>query len=168
MKQFVLGGGNRTPVNINNGVYTFKIREIYKNVSGEREGEMRADGRTNGNGQTETDGRIMPTAILATSSPPPRPRLANNKTINNNESNEGNEGLKHGNESESRDITEREETEQPVERESYESVNTNKIIKSPITPTQEEMERHRQCGHCPFRSWCADCVKGRATVTPHM
>ena len=37
---------------------------------------------------------------------------------------------------------------------------------SPATPSRQEVAEHR-IDHWPFRSWCADCVAGKATADHH-
>ena len=36
----------------------------------------------------------------------------------------------------------------------------------PVTPTLEEVRQHRLT-HCPFRSWCPHCVRGKGREDPH-
>jgi hypothetical protein len=36
----------------------------------------------------------------------------------------------------------------------------------PGRPSQLEVEEH-EVDHCPFRSWCEECVKGRGAGEPH-
>ena len=39
-------------------------------------------------------------------------------------------------------------------------------LPDPGQPTQSQIEEHR-IDHLPYRSWCAECVSGRATGEPH-
>ena len=41
-----------------------------------------------------------------------------------------------------------------------------KQIKDPGQPTQEEVDEH-ELTHCPFKSWCSHCVRGKAAEDPH-
>ena len=44
----------------------------------------------------------------------------------------------------------------------------NPVIATPecYAPTREEWERHKLT-HVPFRSWCKQCVEGKAVNNPH-
>ena len=42
-----------------------------------------------------------------------------------------------------------------------------RIAIDPGAPTAEEIEEHRAAGHCPYRSWCEWCVKGRGVGEQH-
>ena len=46
-------------------------------------------------------------------------------------------------------------------------IQTPNIIPDPGNPTKEEIEKHRVSGHLPFRSWCKECVCGKAPGQPH-
>ena len=35
------------------------------------------------------------------------------------------------------------------------------------TPSEEMIRRHRAAGHCPYRAWCAECVKGACNLPAH-
>ena len=41
-----------------------------------------------------------------------------------------------------------------------------RVMPSPSTPTKTELEEHRAT-HLPYRSWCPDCVAGKAKSHPH-
>ena len=41
-----------------------------------------------------------------------------------------------------------------------------KVRRDPARPSAEE-RAHHDAIHLPFRSWCPDCVKGRADSNPH-
>ena len=41
------------------------------------------------------------------------------------------------------------------------------ILPDPGQPTQKQLEDHR-VDHLPFRSWCPECVAGRATGEQHI
>ena len=41
-----------------------------------------------------------------------------------------------------------------------------RILPDPGQPTQKQLEDHR-IDHLPFRSWCPECVAGRATGEQH-
>ena len=41
-----------------------------------------------------------------------------------------------------------------------------KVRRDPARPSAEE-RAHHDATHLPFRSWCPDCVKGRADSNPH-
>ena len=41
-----------------------------------------------------------------------------------------------------------------------------RILPDPGQPTQKQLEDHR-VDHLPFRSWCPECVAGRATGEQH-
>ena len=34
-------------------------------------------------------------------------------------------------------------------------------------PSKEMMRRHRAAGHCPYRPWCEDCVRGACNAPAH-
>ena len=34
-------------------------------------------------------------------------------------------------------------------------------------PSMEMVRKHRKAGHCPYRPWCAQCVKGAANAPGH-
>ena len=34
-------------------------------------------------------------------------------------------------------------------------------------PSKEMVRRHRAAGHCPYRSWCEDCVRGACNAPTH-
>ena len=34
-------------------------------------------------------------------------------------------------------------------------------------PSKEMVRRHRAAGHCPYRSWCEDCVRGACNAPAH-
>ena len=34
-------------------------------------------------------------------------------------------------------------------------------------PSMEMIRKHRKAGHCPYRPWCAHCVKGAANAPGH-
>ena len=36
-----------------------------------------------------------------------------------------------------------------------------RAARTPITPSQKQIEEHRR-NHCPYRSWCALCLRGQA------
>ena len=38
--------------------------------------------------------------------------------------------------------------------------------RAPNEPTNDEIQKHRLT-HTPYRSWCPECVKGRAKMSPH-
>ena len=40
-----------------------------------------------------------------------------------------------------------------------------KVIVDPGQPTQEEIDIH-EVTHCPFKRWCAQCVRGQAGEDP--
>ena len=42
-----------------------------------------------------------------------------------------------------------------------------RILPDPGQPTQKQLEDHR-IDHLPFRSWCPECVAGRATGEQHV
>jgi hypothetical protein len=42
-----------------------------------------------------------------------------------------------------------------------------RVLPDPGEPTASQIEDHRACGHVPYRSWCAECVKGRSTGEQH-
>ena len=42
-----------------------------------------------------------------------------------------------------------------------------RILPDPGEPTASQREDHRAGGHISFRSWCEDCVAGRATGEQH-
>ena len=47
------------------------------------------------------------------------------------------------------------------------SVPDVSVVKLPAQPSAEDVRKHRACGHLPFRSWCPECVMGRAKEDPH-
>ena len=42
-----------------------------------------------------------------------------------------------------------------------------RVAIDPGAPTAEDIEEHRAAGHCPYRSWCEWCVKGRGVGKQH-
>ena len=42
------------------------------------------------------------------------------------------------------------------------------IAPRPYEPTKEEIEQHIDNQHIPYRNWCEECVKGRATGEKHV
>ena len=52
------------------------------------------------------------------------------------------------------------------EDEGEESSKPN-IVRSPYAPSRQERAEHR-ITHCPYRSWCAECVAGKCKATPHL
>ena len=40
------------------------------------------------------------------------------------------------------------------------------VIQAPQAPSQKEREEH-EATHCPYKSWCAHCVRGRGRNKPH-
>ena len=38
-----------------------------------------------------------------------------------------------------------------------------RALPDPGEPPPSQVEDHRACGHVPYRSWCDECVQGRAT-----
>ena len=42
-----------------------------------------------------------------------------------------------------------------------------RIAIDPGAPTPEQVEEHRAAGHCPYRSWCEECVEGRGVGQQH-
>ena len=42
-----------------------------------------------------------------------------------------------------------------------------RILSSPYAPSRQERAEHR-ITHCPFRSWCAECVAGKSKSAPHL
>ena len=41
------------------------------------------------------------------------------------------------------------------------------VPKPPTAPSHHELDEHEATGHVQYRSWCAHCVRARATVNPH-
>ena len=41
-----------------------------------------------------------------------------------------------------------------------------KLVKAPEDPTQEEIDEHEATGHVIYRSWCRNCIAGRAIGQP--
>lgn len=58
------------------------------------------------------------------------------------------------------------EGEVHVEEESEEDVPKLKLAPNVVSPSQEQIEEHRTA-HCPYRSWCKQCVMGRGIGQPH-
>ena len=52
------------------------------------------------------------------------------------------------------------------ETEVVEEARKTRQLASPYTPTAKEVEEHRLT-HLPYRSWCPECVQGRARNRPH-
>ena len=42
-----------------------------------------------------------------------------------------------------------------------------RVKSAPVPPTDKERERSHEITHATFRSWCEECVAGRATGDPH-
>ena len=53
------------------------------------------------------------------------------------------------------------------EGEELEETAVQQILPDPGEPTASQREDHRASGHISFRSWCEDCVAGRATGEQH-
>ena len=51
--------------------------------------------------------------------------------------------------------------------EELEETLKQRILPDPGEPTASQREDHRASGHITFRSWCEDCVAGRATGEQH-
>ena len=51
--------------------------------------------------------------------------------------------------------------------EDLEETLVQRILPDPGEPTASQREDHRASGHITFRSWCEDCVAGRATGEQH-
>ena len=51
--------------------------------------------------------------------------------------------------------------------EELEETLKQRILPDPGEPTVSQREDHRASGHITFRSWCEDCVAGRATGEQH-
>ena len=43
----------------------------------------------------------------------------------------------------------------------------HRVSPDPGEPTASQVEDHRACGHWPYRSWCAECVRGRGGCEQH-
>ncbi len=41
-----------------------------------------------------------------------------------------------------------------------------RVVANPTTPSRQEKEEH-EVTHCPYRSWCPNCVRGRGVSSPH-
>ena len=50
--------------------------------------------------------------------------------------------------------------------EGKEEATKAKLIADPGQPTQDEIDSH-EVAHCPFKRWCAHCVRGQASEDPH-
>ena len=48
-----------------------------------------------------------------------------------------------------------------------EEVQPCKQTRTPIAPTQSELDEHR-IDHLPYREWCSDCVEGFGREAPHV
>ena len=46
-------------------------------------------------------------------------------------------------------------------------VEVQKTAHNPILPSAEEVDEHRASGHHPYRTWCRECVEGRAVGEHH-
>ena len=42
-----------------------------------------------------------------------------------------------------------------------------RVLRSPSTPSRQEVLEHN-ITHCPFRSWCKDCVCGKSKASHHI
>ena len=58
------------------------------------------------------------------------------------------------------------EDETKAEEEEETEVRMPKILRDPGEPTKAERDEHEKL-HLPYRSWCPDCVAGRAREDPH-
>ena len=65
-----------------------------------------------------------------------------------------------------KDDDKKEESEEEDEEEGTEEGRKSVGRNSPKEPTKVEREEHART-HCPYRSWCAHCVKSRARNAPH-
>ena len=53
------------------------------------------------------------------------------------------------------------------ESEDKEEGRNARILRAPPIVSQRERDEHNAT-HCPFRSWCQYCVKGRSHKMPHV
>ena len=42
-----------------------------------------------------------------------------------------------------------------------------RMPRAAILPHPDEVKKHRMKGHCPYRSWCEDCLRGAANMDAH-
>ena len=106
--------------------------------------------------------------------PPIRPHHHNEEVLMAGDDQDDGEGLGElfadGNEGEIPEVVEanegKDDGEEPLEGEDCEGAKA-RILPDPGEPTASQIEDHRACGHVPYRSWCAECVKGRSTGEQH-
>ena len=65
------------------------------------------------------------------------------------------------------EIPESSDVEDPVEPVVGEEVRHNRLAHHPWRPTKKEIAEHNVT-HCPSKSWCRHCVRGRAVGSPHL
>ena len=42
-----------------------------------------------------------------------------------------------------------------------------KVLSTPVRPSKKKIEEHEACGHVPFKSWCAFCMRSRGKSFAH-
>ena len=66
------------------------------------------------------------------------------------------------------DINEADRVGEVIELEDVEEeCSPGRIAVDPGKPTEKEIDEHRAAGHCPYRSWCEECVQGRGVGQHH-
>ena len=50
----------------------------------------------------------------------------------------------------------------------YNEVQSTRVKRAVAAPSPDMIARHKKSGHCPYRSWCEDCIRGAANIDPHM
>ena len=68
-----------------------------------------------------------------------------------------------------RELSENKDFEEEIFAEDFEAAEEGrapKVLAAPPVPSRQEVEEH-EITHFPFRSWCPDCVRGRAAAPPH-
>ena len=122
---FLAHNGDITEIQLSNGVYEIKMRELYKTPMNNIDGDSEKPGAN-------------PSGSSSSEAPPPeaQPQVPDEPATAESET---------------------ENPEQQIVRPKH----------SPTTPTAAEMDAHSTAGHCPYRSWCSICVRGRGREDPH-
>jgi len=64
------------------------------------------------------------------------------------------------------DAVDASEQQWPEEQSDHEGAQF-KVSPDPGEPTVSQVEDHRACGHCPYRSWCSECIRARGGGEQH-
>ena len=147
-----LGNGPKTPINLKNGVYELKVREISHSQD------------------LCAEEAVFEPSALSASPAPLAPAVAD--PYGGAASADTGAPIVRESESESDKESESREGE-IVERAEGENIDAPieaapvRVVPNPMLPSQEDIDKHFCSGHSPFRSWCDICVKSRGVDDPH-